>query len=301
MAIKIRYQMPETNSSSSHSLTIYKNDPNKPKMTLKLLLDDSVMIPNYTEYDFGWGWDLTNDPGIRACYVISCIVGLFNGKKLLSKKQEFEKVIMDYTGAKSVKYEWEEKTKIDPSYSESERRKAFITFAPTVDHQSISEMYREISLTEDSMRDFIFSNQSTLLIGGEDTYPYSILTKVFPEVNYKVKVVFDMPGNPVIPYQEWPGGESVRSGIDDFANYVYFDVIKGIFRSKTEELPKKGDYSLYRIFFSENLIRFYKNPLGEDNMSYFYRDNGINDDFEYRDHQIDENDYKELKFEIIRS
>ena len=98
--------MPETNSSSSHSLAIFRNNPNKAQLTIKLESDNSVMIPDYSCGDFGWGWDYILDPAMRACYVISCISGLYRGKKRDELREKFENIIKDYTGATKVKYEW---------------------------------------------------------------------------------------------------------------------------------------------------------------------------------------------------
>lgn len=299
MTKKIRYKMPETNSSSSHSLTIFKNDPTKPKCTLTLESDGSVMIPDYSEGDFGWGWDITTDPGVKACYTISCILGLYQGKTLKREKDRFEKIIKDYTGATRVKYQWYEEAQEENHYTSSAKKSALKNFAPTVDHQSIYDMYLNISVTDDSMRDFIFSNQSILLIGGEDCPPYDIMTDQFSDVNYEVNIILKTSGEPNIGYdvissfQKWPGGEAVRERIDDLSRYFFYSEKNKSFEKWKTQKIEENDYCIPSVSYDEKTIKYYKSKTYQSITERILF--GVSED-----NIKNINDFKEIKFEIER-
>ena len=289
---KIRQSMPETNSSSSHSLVICKNNDNRSKLNLPLNQDDNVVIPRHE--DFGWGWELSFDPGVRACYVISCICTLFStGTKGFNEhKSKFEKVIKDYTGAKNVLYEWAPKNTL----------KQIKDLSPSVDHQSVSDMYGIISITEDSMRDFIFSNQSYLIIGGEECTPYNILTTENSNIDYKVKIILETESesligvDTVINFIEWPGGNKIREVLEDISDNFYFSTMKNSFDLDTSstywlgaDRGKEGyDYTSSKCYYLENEIRYFKKERDENN--FFHAP--INPD------EIE--DYKTIKFRIER-
>ena len=284
--------MPETNSSSSHSLAIFKNNPNKTQLTINLESDNSVMIPDYSRGDFGWGWDYILDPAMRACYVISCISNLYRGKKRDELREKFENIIKDYTGATKVKYEWAKDDNLLKIYE----------FAPSVDHQSIGDMYDKISISDDSMRDFIFSNQSYLLIGGEDIEPLDILLSNNPEAENKVKIIFYTGSTGIgkdleIPFVGWPGGEKIRRKISDLCSYIYYSSKDNTFKLtliyanyffRDKDPREDEDYTEYNIVYEENIVKFYKRSSFSENCLPWERDfSGIED-------------YKELKFDVIR-
>lgn len=284
--------MPETNSSSSHSLAIFKNNPNKTQLTINLDSDNSVTIPDYNCGDFGWGWDYILDPAMRACYVISCISNLYRGKKRDELREKFENIIKDYTGATKVKYEWAKDDNLLKIYE----------FAPSVDHQSIGDMYDKISISDDSMRDFIFSNQSYLLIGGEDIEPLNILLSNNPEAENKVKIIFYTGSTGIgkdleISFVEWPGGEKIRRKISDLCSYIYYSLKDSTFKLTSiyanyffrDRDPRDNeDYTEYSIVYEENIVKFYKRSSFSENCLPWEKDfSGIED-------------YKELKFDVIR-
>ena len=260
VTVKIRHKMPETNSSSSHSLAIYRDNPKKQKLTLKLDDKNEITIPDYSS-DFGWGWEYILDPGIRACYVISCICGLYgsNSKQFNKHKDRFEKIIKDYTGAVKVNYSWA------PNGNE----KTIKSLAPSVDHQSICDMYEKITITDDSLRDFIFSNQSHLIIGGEDVPPLDIMLSENPNADYKVFVTFrlsselEINSDITVKLIDWPGGEKIRDIIKNLSNHFYYSGEKKSFVIGTDSWwdPKKeeeGNYSDYYIFYELSEVRYYK-------------------------------------------
>lgn len=287
VTVKIRHKMPETNSSSSHSLAIYRNDPNKQKLTLKLNDKNEITIPDYS--DFGWGWEYILDPGIRACYVISCICGLYgsSSKQFNKHKDRFERIVKDYTGAVKINYGWA------PKGDEGTIK----SLAPTVDHQSIVDMYVKISITDDSLRDFIFSNQSYLIIGGEDVPPLDIMLKENPNTDYKVFITFRLNSEPEINKDitvkliDWPGGEKIREIIEDLSNHFYYSeeeksFVVGCDSWWDPKKEEKSNYSDYCIFHELSEVRYYKR------VKY--------DSFNEAPPREEITDYKIIKFDIIR-
>ena len=269
--VKIRQKMPETNSSSSHSLSICENDPSSPQI-INLKFDNTgkkVIIPDCPTGDFGWGEEIYYDPGVKACYTMACICGLYSGKKLLKAKEMFEKVIKDYTGAEEVIYEWVGTRK--PTI------KNITTLAPTVDHQSISDMYMKISETEDSMRDFIFSNRSWLVIDGDGIPPLNVLGISCPGITkYNVQIIFHIPFNGsnefIIKYHEWPGGEKIREDIENFGSNLQYNPRKKEFEKVFYFANNEEVWNLSVPIFEEGEIRFYDDnrlyELNKDNEEY---------------------------------
>jgi hypothetical protein len=283
ITVKIRHKMPETNSSSSHSLAIYRNNPRKSKLTLKLDDKNEVTIPNYPD-GFGWGWEYILDPGVRACYVISCICGLFSRNTFSKHKDKFEKIIKDYTGAVKVNYEW----------APNGDTKTLRDLAPCVDHQSISDMYEKINISEDSMRDFIFSNQSHLIIGGEDVTPLNIMLSENPHADYKVFITLRLLGEReigkdiTVKLEKWPGGEKIRDIISDFTYHFYYSSDKNSFVMGNgswydPEKEKEGNYNSCKIFYEDSEARYYREKSSID-----------------KPIEIDTLDYKVIKFDITR-
>ncbi len=263
--------MPETNSSSSHSLAIYENDPTVKNNLVGLTFEDSgktIIIPDYFDA-FGWGPEIIYSAGFKACYTVSCICGLFSGKKLDKEREKFEKVIKDYTGAEKIKYGWLNNVK--------DTRHNFTTRAPTVDHQSISRMYDSISETEESMRDFIFSNRSQLIIDGEDTPSLDVLRKKSPGItNHETKIIFYVNisgeknnGIETIYHTKWPGGKVIRNNIINFGANLQYNATKKIFEKRryfygTNPINEEI-YGTSVPVFEKNEIRFYNgNRLTED-------------------------------------
>ena len=174
--------------------------------------------------------------------------------------------------------------------------------APSVDHQSIGDMYDEISISDDSMRDFIFSNQSYLLIGGEDIEPLDILLSNNPGAENKVKIIFYTGNTGIgkdleISFIEWPGGETIRRKIPDLCSYIYYSSKDNTFKLTSiytnyffrDKDPREDeDYTEYNIVYEENTVKFYKRSSFSENCLSWERDfSGIED-------------YKELKFDVIK-
>lgn len=147
----VRNGLPETNSSSTHSLVISDEPFNYDARTSNLRVDpDGVLRLMNTIGSFGWGWEKYNDSYTKALYVAAFADNDPNIKKLLVK------ALKDVTGAKSVEFSWNKKGGLDSD-------------APTIDHQSYQDMFILICETSDTIKDFIFNDKSWLFTGNDNS------------------------------------------------------------------------------------------------------------------------------------
>ena len=160
---KIRLNLPETNSSSSHSLIIgYDNGYLISRMEalkeLEPLLDDNGILEIYSA-EYGWEGGKFNSIYEKLQYLMAISYSYYGCgwedeitekdrkakvQKLLAK---VEKIVKDYTGIIGVKFE------IDGS---------------SVDHQSV-DLYSDIVESTRSIKNFLFSNQSWVFLGNDNS------------------------------------------------------------------------------------------------------------------------------------
>lgn len=171
MPIQIRQSAFETNSSSSHSITV-SDDSSYDLMDLSLVPDQDGVI-TLNGQSFGWEWRRYNDAMTKAVY---CAVD--NGKdedteeddeKNNSYKNLIKEVIKEQTGAKKVVFNIS-----DDDY---------------IDHQSVGTSY-EVRQTKESLRNFIFNKNSWLFTGNDNTEaPINFYDPAKPI--YQAKLVID--------------------------------------------------------------------------------------------------------------
>ena len=133
MAITIRNNVFETNSSSTHSVTIKSTN----KWDNILPNSDNIIII-YGD-DFGWEWEKYNDAYTKAKY---CAVYFKHDD---TKLEELKEIISDYTNADDVIFY------VDDSY---------------IDHQS-SDILDDLTMEE--IKDFIFCLDSWLYLGNDNS------------------------------------------------------------------------------------------------------------------------------------
>lgn len=162
----IRVDLPETNSSSSHSvaicmtnkLSLHKGDPG-----FDLDIRDGILyLPEHPS--FGWEYFKSNSIEEKLLYVcgIYCSdIETAKGQKRIYKLKRFLK---DTLGVKDVKFAWidkyfkEEMQKEDPDDRYYEY--------PSIDHES-HDIFDEITENTDTLKNFIF-NEGSWLYGGND-------------------------------------------------------------------------------------------------------------------------------------
>lgn len=159
---KIRLNLPETNSSSSHSLVIGYNNHLKSKedvlRELESHIDDSGIL-RVARAEFGWEDGKSNTVYEKLQYLmaISCSYhGCGFEEESFSDKVKvqkllgiIERIVKEYTGLKEVKFEMD---------------------GSGVDHQSVG-LYKEIVESNTSIKQFLFSNQSWIFLGNDNSGP----------------------------------------------------------------------------------------------------------------------------------
>lgn len=164
-----RMSMPETNSSSSHSVVISTNrnliDKNGSNFDIPWKPGNILFVPCRDE-DFGWESDSFNNPLDKLQYVCGIIFKYReDNSKLITLLTESLK---EFTGADDVMYEWVEKAREhmnDEEYGEDD----FFNYypdAPDIDHNS-SDIFSEIIESKRSIIDFIFNDKSWLFLGSD--------------------------------------------------------------------------------------------------------------------------------------
>lgn len=158
---RIRLNLPETNSSSSHSLVIgYNNSYLKTRLDVlrelePYLNDNGVLTVNSSE--FGWEVGKFNSVYEKLQYLAAISYSYYGCgwdeenkydklklQKLLTK---VEKIVKDYTGIVGVKFETE---------------------GSSVDHQSV-DLYTDIVESSRSIKNFLFSSQSWVFLGNDNS------------------------------------------------------------------------------------------------------------------------------------
>lgn len=165
----IRKNFPETNSSSSHSVSIslsgkyYKPE----EWNIEIQDDGTIFIPNSTD-DFGWEFRKYNDVLTKIQYVSSIFYVKENPKKLKILKD----VIKSFTGAKRVIFEFEKE--FEEEYrdylkkNEKLNLKDIINFGSEIDHGSNS-IFPQILESKNTIKDFIFNPSSWLFLGNDNS------------------------------------------------------------------------------------------------------------------------------------
>lgn len=160
---KIRQSVWETNSSSSHSISIGNDNQD-------MVLDTIYPDENGTIYvnggDFGWEWNKYNDAKTKLSYAYQDGVDVW----LL------EEVIKEHTGAKTVIF-----GDINNGY---------------IDHQS-SGVARTMCDTARNLKNFIFNKNSWLFTGNDnsikppnfdDVPTYIVSEIIYPNFKYEIKI-----------------------------------------------------------------------------------------------------------------
>lgn len=165
----IRKNFPETNSSSSHSVSIslsgkyYKPE----EWNIEIQNDGTIFIPDSTD-DFGWEFKKYNDVLTKIQYVSSIYYIKENPKKLKILKD----VIKSFTGAKKVIFEFEktfeEECRNCLENNEKINIKDIADIGSGIDHGS-SSIFPQILESKNTIKDFIFNPSSWLFLGNDNS------------------------------------------------------------------------------------------------------------------------------------
>lgn len=157
----VRVGLPETNSSSSHSVVI-SMDPSGivPKEEWGLNIDEDLILRIPEFYSFGRSNFKSNKVLTKLQY-LSCYFmrGYYANIPTFKKKaHKFKQVIKDILGVRAVIFE---------NFIEEEDGHYFVDF-PEVDHES-NCIFSEILESEDTLKNFLL-NRNTWIYGGSDGF-----------------------------------------------------------------------------------------------------------------------------------
>ncbi len=143
MKKQVRQNVFETNSSSSHSISI---EPSSDGLYDTIIPDEEGNIV-LTGGEFGWGIDEYNDAITKANY---CAVDQLNNEDRIDMLKE---VIKEQTGCNDVIIDISDSWR-DPNYS-------------YIDHESVGTSLEAFE-SKETLRDFIFSKNSVLYIDNDN-------------------------------------------------------------------------------------------------------------------------------------
>lgn len=173
----IRFELPETNSSSSHSVIIseLKNGNNNLE-----IIDGVVYIPSPDDFDFSrTNFQAYNDTITKIVFTIAIYNSTHELEELMKFLNNLRYIICSYTGASNVVFEAIDKfNEVSKSFSDLDSEYGprnnlsdtiweicEIAFG-TVDHES-RDLADEIFDDKDSLKNFIFSEDSWLFLGSD--------------------------------------------------------------------------------------------------------------------------------------
>jgi len=155
----------ETNSSSSHALSICSEPenyakPGDPEFDLDIR-DNILYVPERD--DFGWEYEKSNSCQTKLQYV--CAIVFESYKPLHSQKEptRLKRLLKKYLGVKDIVFEWEKTYLENYKYKDADHYLG----SPSIDHQSYSEAREEILESNKTILDFIF-NKKSWYFGGND-------------------------------------------------------------------------------------------------------------------------------------
>lgn len=248
----VRALMPETNSSSSHSVTISSNIcTEKYPESQNLILESTGIIRFREERDFGWEWERYNDSYTKSLYVLASIDQYHYTDKVSDYNELieiFKKVICDYTGANDV----------------------IIENVPSIDHQSYDTLDIELLKNPNDLKDFIFNPASWLFLGNDNgDVPPKFYT--VPTETYSVKVVIHFPGigDDLFEFTDFPTWEEFVQEIHPVVSNLEYSPI----RDTMESITRDDTSFMYLGVFNEKLIYVQKSLVPMD----FFRESSYKD------------------------
>ena len=225
----IREDLPETNSSSSHSVVIsMKSENNLKREDWNLNIDDDLVLHIPPFSDFGRYSFCSNSPLVKIQY-LSCyfIDGFYTNRVLISKLiYKFESVLKDILGIKSVSFD--AAVDIWTAMKKQELSEDYDIEFPKIDWQSL-DLKEEILESQETIRNFIL-NPDSWIYGGDDSCDedpeFYMDTKKIPEAAGMFSVDLTGLGRIDIEFST----ENYLSSEESILNLIVFDQLKNEFR-----------------------------------------------------------------------
>lgn len=253
--VKIRKGVWETNSSSSHSLSIA--DDSKPFIMDTSLLPDQHGKIRLTGGEFGWEWAKYNDAETKANYLAVFCADQDDFKERLIN------VIKQQTGCTEVDFLFsKDYTKSNWSY---------------IDHQALEDATPNGAFeTDETLRNFIFNRNSWLFTGNDNSSPandfhdvpvFEQNRVVMPE--YKYELFVDGLEKRSVKFKHEPTYKEIEDAINHLVSGVeyigninadggHFDQDGGIHA----QILRSGMDNVFTIDYNVNIIDFDKKTFG---------------------------------------
>ena len=178
MMINIRGKVFETNSSSTHSITI---TPNSSGIYDTIIPDNGVIT--LVGGQFGWEWEKYNDPLTKANY--AAVYAQNNSNKL----NTLINVIKDHTGAKEV----------------------VLDVSGYIDHDSINKADPAF-VSDDKLKDWLFNSESWLFTGNDNEAAPPNFYDVEFGIEYNYQLSIDGL-NLVEKFEDYPSNEKLKDSL----------------------------------------------------------------------------------------
>lgn len=200
---QIRQNVFETNSSSTHSISIAPNQTNL--MVLDTIIPDENGVIELKGGEFGWEWDRMNDALTKANY---CAVDQQGRKERMDMLKE---VLMEQTGATDVIFTFSNDYDKNWSY---------------IDHDSCGTS-NEVFHDKESLRHFIFNMNCWLFTGNDNSTAspdfYTVPTHttegiVEPQFRFELRVDGM---KETVKYFQQPSREDIENGLESLFNHAY--------------------------------------------------------------------------------
>ena len=251
-----RENLPETNSSSSHSVVIsMKSENNLPKEDWDLDIDDDLVLHIPRFRDFGRSFFCSNSVLIKLQYLSGFFIsGLYRNKVGISKLiHKFELALRDILGIKKIVFEDAAEVWTKIHTKEISKNDSYYYEFPTIDWQSRDLEY-EILESPETIKNFLL-NPESWLYGGDDScgYPPKLFkdTKKLPEPIGITSVNLAGIGRVDIEILPNPGydlNSSIGDSIQETLRYFVYD------QSTKEFVIYEGEY--FSGMNDENLLSF---------------------------------------------
>lgn len=241
----IRKNLPETNSSSSHSVVICV-DPNSLVDTLPMDSEGVIHVPRRSE-SFGWEYEKYNDPMTKLQYVCGIIWKYKSNRK---KVKLLKEIVLGYTGAKDIVFDWEENRSNDDVVEEDEDY-YWDSGAPEIDHNS-SDIFPEIMESARSIKNFIFNSRSWLYLGNDNS---DAPEGFYEEETDDPEIIVSVDYGGDIGRVDFEYNKSVGCDIENYLKNesLISDIVYNI---KTKKFEKNLGMEKWRGFHSDNQLTF---------------------------------------------
>lgn len=245
----IRHNVFETNSSSTHSISISE----KANGIYDTIVpdDNGVIVLNGGE--FGWAWNKYNDSLTKLNYV--AIYALFQisiGNAKEDIKNLLIEVVKEHTGAKEIIFNFSTTDTEDNNYS-------------YIDHQS-TDAAKDAFYSKEYLKDFIFNPNSWLFTGNDNDIAPLNFYNVEPLHTYKYKLYLNNEKEKIFFLKKKPSNASLKDHLSDLVYRMgkkSYDLMR--FNKKCVDGTKVDSFSELK---NNKIILYKTKPIysrGQDN------------------------------------